>query len=179
MTTRYVKSVKRGALCVLALYAGLGASAPARAQGQIYLCVNQNGQKELTDTARRTGCKLLDLPPAIPAPPRRAGPLPRVAGPALAAPAFAGQTPTNFPRVDTSLQKARDSDRRQILLDELSSEEQRLGELKKEFNNGEPERNGNEKNYGKYLERASLMKDNIGRAEKNVDALKREIANVR
>ena len=99
--------------------------------------------------------------------------------PALAAPALAGQTPTNFPRVDTSLQKARDSDRRQILLDELNSEEQRLGELKKEFNNGEPERNGNEKNYGKYLERASLMKDNIGRAEKNVDALKREIANVR
>jgi predicted nucleic acid-binding Zn-ribbon protein len=82
-------------------------------------------------------------------------------------------------RLPASQQRARDDDRREILNDELRSEERKLAELRRDFNNGEPERQGNEKNYAKYQERVLQMRDNIGRAEKNVDALKREIANIR
>jgi hypothetical protein len=176
MTTRYLRGGLLGPLLLLALCAGSGASAPARADGQIYLCVNQNGQKTLTDTAARSGCKALDLPTMILAPPRRSGAGPRAGAPSAPA---ATPAPAAFPRVDNAQQKARDNDRRQILVDELNSEQQRLGELKKEFNNGEPERNGNEKNFAKYQERVALLKDDVGRVEKNVEALKREIANIR
>ena len=58
-------------------------------------------------------------------------------------------------------QKARDSDRKQILQDELKTEEQKLADLKKEYNNGEPERRGDERNFAKYQERTTMMKENI------------------
>ncbi|MDB5909509.1 MAG: hypothetical protein JWP34_3623, partial [Massilia sp.] len=103
--------------------------------------------------------------------PRRAEARPRAAMPAAA--------PSDFPKVDNAQQRARDDDRREILNDELRSEERKLAELRREFNNGEPERQGNERNYVKYQERVAQMKDDIGRAEKNIDALKREIANIR
>lgn len=166
----------------LALAAALaaGACAPARADGQIFLCVDADGRKELTDVNKKGNCKLLDLPGAIAAPPRRAAPVPappRAGGGGGGGAAAA--TPADFPKVDSSEQKARDNDRRQILVDELKAEEQKLAALKLEYNGGEPERHGNERNYAKYLERVAQMKDNIGRAEKNVEALKREIANIR
>ena len=106
---------------------------------------------------------------------------PRASGSCAATVAGRGgaTAPADFPKVDSSAQKARDNDRRQILVDELKAEEQKLAALKLEYNGGEPERQGNERNYAKYLERVAHMKDNIGRAEKNVEALKREIANIR
>lgn len=166
----------------LVLLTGLAGMAAARADGQIYLCVDADGRKELTDINRKGNCKSLDLPGAITAPPKK----PASAGtsapsaPASPAPARAAPTsPADFPKVDTAAQKARDSDRRQILLDELKKEEDKLAVLRKDFNGGEPERQGNERNYAKYQERVADMKDNISRAEKNVEALKREIATIR
>jgi hypothetical protein len=50
---------------------------------------------------------------------------------------------------------------------------QKLAELRREFNNGEPERRGDERNYAKYQERVAALRDSISRSEKNVDALKR------
>ncbi|MET3134085.1 hypothetical protein AAKU55_004379 [Oxalobacteraceae bacterium GrIS 1.11] len=158
---------------ILAVLFGLGACALARADGQIYLCVDADGHKELTDVSKKGNCKQLDLPGAIAAPQKRSG---TAAPHAVSAPV---STPSSFPKVDTSEQKARDGDRRQILQEELKSEEQKLVELKKEFNGGEPERNGNERNYAKYQERVAQMKDGISRVEKNIEALKREIANIR
>jgi hypothetical protein len=166
--------VKR--LLILAALAGLSACAPARADGQIYLCVDADGRKELNDVGRKGKCKLLDLPGTISAPsPRKPAPAaPRQDNPAP----VASPSPSDFPRVDNAQQKARDLDRRLILQEELQSEEAKLTFLKKEFN-GEPERNGSERNNPKYLERVAQMKDSISRAEKNVEALKREIANIR
>jgi hypothetical protein len=77
------------------------------------------------------------------------------------------------------MQKMRDNDRKQILLDEMKSEEQKLAALKKEYNNGEPERRGDERNYAKYQERTASMKDELDRTEKNVDALKRELGTLK
>ncbi|UGQ47347.1 DUF4124 domain-containing protein [Massilia endophytica] len=148
------------------------ALAAGSAQAQIYRCVDANGHKEYTDTRKGSHCTLLDLPGAIPAPAARSAPPPR-ARPQV--PAAASQ----FPRVDTAEQKARDADRRAILTEELNAEMKRLGELKAEFNNGEPERRGDERNYAKYQERVAGLRDNIARSEKNVEALKREISNIR
>lgn len=168
------QTVRACALAIAALVSSAGA------HGQVmYKCVDDSGHVLYTDTLR-PNCKALDLPSSgatgpIAAPARRA------AGPArtTAAPAAAPNTPADFPRVNVSQQRARDDDRREILNDELRSEEKKLVEQRREFNNGEPERQGNEKNYVKYQERVAQMRDNIGRAEKNVDALKREIANIR
>ncbi len=146
----------------------------ARAQGTVYKCVDDSGRVEFTDVNKR-GCKALDLPGFIPAPPAHSG---RAAGArqASAAPAVA---PANFPRVDTAQQRARDDDRREILTDELRSEERKLADQKLAFNNGEPERQGNERNYAKYQERVIQMRDDLGRTERNIEALKRELANIK
>ena len=68
---------------------------------------------------------------------------------------------------------------RRILEDELSKEEAKLADLRKEFNGGEPERRGDERNYQKYLDRVQRLKDDIGRSEVNIASLKRELASVR
>ena len=73
------------------------------------------------------------------------------------------------------LARARDSDSRKILESELKSEEAKLAEMQKEFNNGEPERQGGERNYQKYLDRVEEMRAAIARKQSDVAALKREL----
>ena len=61
----------------------------------------------------------------------------------------------------------------------MKSEEQKLANLRKDYNNGEPERRGDERNFAKYQERTAAMKEDLDRAEKNIEALKREIGNLK
>ncbi|MDG0831498.1 hypothetical protein EXH51_01905 [Pelomonas saccharophila] len=79
-------------------------------------------------------------------------------------------------RVDAQQQRTRDDERRRVLQTELRSAEERLATAQKEFNNGQGERRGDERNYQKYLDRMAELKDNISRYEADVQALKREIA---
>lgn len=79
-------------------------------------------------------------------------------------------------KVEANEQKARDTDARRILEDELRKEEAQLAALQKEFNNGEPERRGDEKNFQKYQDRVADMKASIARKESDVAALKRELS---
>jgi hypothetical protein len=154
------------------LLAAICASAHAHvhAQSDVFLCVDEHGNKEYKNTGTTKGCKRVDLPgiTTIPAPKRP-----------IVAQTAAKASPADFPKVDGGTQKARDNDRRQILLDELKTEEEKLTLLQKEYNNGEPERRGDEKNYAKYQERTAAMKEDISRTEKNIDALKRELANLK
>ena len=78
--------------------------------------------------------------------------------------------------LDAATQRARDADARRILEAELRREEERLATLRREFNNGEPERRGDERNYARYQERVAEMRAAIARKEVDVAALKREIA---
>jgi hypothetical protein len=78
-------------------------------------------------------------------------------------------------RIDPGTQKVRDADARRILEAELRKEEEALAQLKKEYNNGEPERRGDEANYQKYLDRTAEMKSNVARKEGDISALKREL----
>lgn len=162
-------------LSMLVLLAAAGA--PAQAQGEVYVCVDDDGRREYKNTGATRGCKRVDLPglSMVPAPAARAAAPVQTA----AAKPAAATTPPDFPKVDSATQKARDTDRRRILNDEMKAEEEKLASLKKEFNNGEPERRGDERNYAKYQERVALMQENISRTEKNIEALRREIGNLK
>lgn len=142
------------------------------AQSDVFVCVDERGNKEYKNNGATKGCKRIDLANiTVMAAPRRA---PVIAQTASIKPA---SSPGDFPKIDSSTQKTRDNDRRQILLDEMKIEEVKLTDLKKEFNGGEPERQGNERNFAKYQERVAGMKEEIGRTEKNIEALKRELGN--
>lgn len=82
------------------------------------------------------------------------------------------------PRTDGSPeQRARDSDSRAILEAELKKAEAKLAEQQKEYNNGEPEKQGIEsRNYQRYLDRVAELKDSITRNQSDIAGLKREIS---
>ncbi len=79
-------------------------------------------------------------------------------------------------KVDPGAQRQRDSDARRILEAELRREEDKLAALKRELNNGEPERRGDERNYQNYLDRVAQMRASLSRGEADIAALKRELA---
>ena len=133
----------------------------------------------------RSDCKLVEggnvtvvrgtAPAAAPAAParapvtRRAGPAPRTAS-----------APPPAPRIDTPEQRARDSDAKAILEQELRRAEAKQAELVKEYNNGEPDKIGGEaRNYQKYLDRVAEMKASIARNQSDIDGLKRELSRLR
>jgi hypothetical protein len=73
------------------------------------------------------------------------------------------------PRVSEDTQKTRDDDRRRILDEELAEE----------LASQEAVRNGNERNYERFLERVQPYRDAVATHERNIEALKREIANLK
>ncbi|MCG3190513.1 MAG: hypothetical protein LKCHEGNO_03246 [Burkholderiaceae bacterium] len=79
-------------------------------------------------------------------------------------------------KVDPAAQRQRDSDARKLLEGELKREEARLAEMQKAFNNGEPERQGDERNFQRYLDRVAEMRSAIARKQEDVAAIKRELA---
>jgi hypothetical protein len=119
--------------------------------------------------ARDKGCRTIEGAPItiVPATKLRA--------PAAASAPGAAGRPGDNNRVDPAEQRARDSDAKRILSDELRREEDRLAQLRRDFNNGEPERNGDERNYQKYLDRVAEMKAAIVRKEADIAAIKREL----
>lgn len=155
------------------------------AHAQIYRCESANGVVEYSNSpgsGKDRNCRAVDLPavtsiPAPKLPPGRGSGAGNNAG--NGGGASARNSPENFPRVDGAAQKSRDTDRKRIIEDELRKEEVRLLDLKKEYNNGEPERQGDERNYQKYLDRVQRLKDDIGRSEGNITSLRRELAAVR
>lgn len=142
---------------------------------QIYRCnAAGGGAPEYINNAKDAqsrGCKLLE-----------GGNVTVVQGqqPALKAPVrVAASSPSgSATRTDAGPeQKARDSDTRSILQSELKKAEARLADQQKEYNNGEPEKQGIEgRNYQRYLDRVSDLKDGITRNQSDIAGLKREIS---
>ena len=79
-------------------------------------------------------------------------------------------------KVDPAAQRQRDNDARKLLEAELRREESRLADMQKAFNNGEPERQGDERNYQRYLDRVEEMRSAISRKEEDIAAIRRELA---
>lgn len=93
--------------------------------------------------------------------------------------ASAGPSGSASPRVDSADQRAKDSDTRLILESELKKAEARQAELLKEYNNGEPEKQGPEtRNHQKYLDRIAELKASIARNESDIAGIRREMGRV-
>ena len=159
-----------------ALMCGATALAQTQVRNLVYRCP---GNPVLyTDTisekeARERGCRTIEGAPITviqtPRPRAEGTPVPSTIRPS-------NTRPEPSARVEPSEQRKRDSDRRAILSAELRRDEQALAELQREYNNGEPERRGDERNYQRYLDRVAEMKANISRKESDVAAIKRELA---
>ena len=89
------------------------------------------------------------------------------------------QPPGSFPKVDAETQKNRDKVRRQILDNELAQEMTQLEDAKKALAEGEATRLGSERNYQRYLDRIQPLKDAVAEHQKNIDALKEELAGLK
>ena len=116
--------------------------------------------------AEKLGCKKLEGGPVT------VIQMTKPRGTATAVPSASG---AGVGRVDPAAQRARDSDARRILEAELKGEEDRLAEMKKEYNNGQPERQGNEQNYQKYVDRVGQLSAAIARKEADIAAIRREL----
>ena len=138
----------------------------ASAAGQIvYKCEKPNGTAEYANGATvPPGCKKVDVESAS-----------VVTIPAPKAQPKASTSPEDFPKVDGNTQRARDNDRRKLLEAELQTQQDKLAALRKDFNNGQPERQGDERNYQKYLDRVEQMRGDIARTEANIASVKREL----
>lgn len=157
-------------LAPLFIFASLG----AQAQGTVYRCPGPPVLYTDALTAKEAnerGCRTIEGSPITVV----QSPRPRTGGTAAAAaPAAQGQPGEN--RVDAGQQRVRDDERRRVLQTELRAAEERLAGAQREFNNGQGERRGDERNYQKYLDRMAELKDSIARYEADVQALRREIA---
>jgi hypothetical protein len=121
--------------------------------------------------AKARDCRTIEGAPISVVQSARRKPPAEQAAASAAAPARGADT-----KVDPAAQKVRDTDSRRILEGELRKEEDALAALKRDYNNGEPERRGDERNFAKYQERVAEMKAAITRKEADIAALRRELA---
>ncbi|MHB8950400.1 MAG: hypothetical protein ACYC4S_15250 [Rhodoferax sp.] len=154
---------------LIALAAGVF-SANSVAQERIYRCGN-----EYTNTvpdAKAKGCKLVAGGNVTVV----QGTRPNGSQPKPAAVAVATQSGSAGQRIDAADQKSRDSDARRILEEELKRSLARQDELRREYNNGEPEKQGIEsRNYQKYLDRVAELKAALARNESDIAGIRREL----
>jgi hypothetical protein len=160
-------------LCFLA---ALLAALPVQAD-VMYQCVDESGHKSFSNvksTTKGTRCTAMDLGPVSSVPPP---PPPKAAAKAA--------SPADFPKVDNGTQKARDGDRRRILEGELASEQKALDEARRVLaeqeatilpNERMQTRTGGGINGGKVEERVAPYRDKVALHERNVEAIKKELA---
>ena len=165
--------MKFAVILPLTLFQLLAPLTGAIAQDGIYRCGNEYTNNAADAKAR--GCKPLEggnvtviqgsRPPVSPA-----------SGTARAGTA-ATASPMGAPRVDAGEQRNRDAGARAILEAELKRIEVRQAALLREYNNGEPEKMGNEsRNYQKYLDRTAELKASIARNEEDMSGIRRELS---
>ena len=154
-------------LLLLPLAAILLVANSANAQDRIYRCGNEYTNNVAEAQARN--CKLIE-----------GGNVTVVQGPRVPAATVKLASATQASqRVDAGEQKARDSDARAILESELKKAQARQAELLKEYNNGDPEKRGDEaRNYQKYIDRVAELKSGIARNDSDIAGIKRELERV-
>ena len=165
---RLVMDMKKTVIAILSVWA---VCFSVHAQERIYRCGNQ--YTNTVSEAQAKGCKLVEggnVTVVQGTRPIKAAPLKESSG---SAPVSSGA------RVDASEQKSRDSDARLILQSELTKAEARQAELLKEYNNGEPEKRGDEaRNYQKFLDRVADLKASLARNQSDMDGIRRELGRV-
>jgi hypothetical protein len=136
-----------------------------RCPGNVYTSSSDLQPKQ----AEEKGCKVIESAPVT------IVQTPKPAAAARTNAPIASSSPREG-KVDPAAQRQRDNDARRLLEAELQREEARLADLQKEFNNGEPERQGGERNYQRYADRVADMRSAIARKEEDIAAIKRELA---
>lgn len=158
-----------GLLLVAALLLLVGEAVQAQDRS-VYRCPGNLYTDQITPKeAAERGCKTLDgaLVTVVQGSARK---------PAAGAASGASGAARADARIDPADQRARDSDARRILVAELSKEEDKLAQLRKDYNGGAPERRGEERNFARYQERVAELKAAIDRKEADIAAIKRELA---
>lgn len=150
----------------IAITAALLATAPM-AWADVYKCLDDEGHVTYTNTkpSPKAKCTAISRDQRVSTVPGRAAP--------------ATPSPAGFPKVDGATQKARDNDRRRILEQELTTEQRNLDHAKKDLADQEAIRTGDERNYQRVLERLQPFKDKVALHERNIEALKKEIGNLK
>lgn len=140
---------------------------PAAAASTIYRCTDENGGTLISNAKVDKSCRAVasGAESNVPAPKIRS--------------AAANPSPAGFPRVGEDTQKARDSDRRRILEDELASERKGLDQARKDLAEQEAVRAADEHNSPRGIERLQPYKERIALHERNIEAINKELANLR
>ena len=129
----------------------------------LYKCTEESGVVLYTNQkSPKKHCVVLSHTPSPAAAPAPATGAPR-------ARASATPTPTDFPRVSGNEQKNRDNDRRAILDKELASETASAEKARKAVQEA-----GNQP-----ADKLQALRDTLALHERNIDALKKEIGNLR
>lgn len=139
-------------------------------QADIYKCADADGHVTYSNTATKN-CKKLNLDAPGSAPTTSAAPTGKSAA--------KNPTPATFPKVDDNTQKSRDTDRRRILESEQSAEQKNFEQAKKELAEQEALRGADDKNSQKTLDRLQPFKDRVALHGRNLEAIRKEIANLR
>lgn len=139
---------------------------PATAQ-TIYKCTDASGGTLISNARVDKNCKaIVSNPESSPSAPKARS---------SASPATANPTPAGFPRVAEDTQKARDGDRRHILEQELAGEQRSLEQARKELAEQEALRTANDSRQ----ERILPYKDRVGQHERNIQAIQKELSNLK
>lgn len=155
------------------LLAGLLTSVSLQAQERIYRCGNEYTNN--AEQAKARGCKPIEGGNITIV----QGTQPRAAAQSSAPTPRASGGNASRPAADSAAQRARDSDARTILEAELRKAEERLAQARKDYANGEPEKQGIEgRNHQRYLDRVAELKAAVARAEGDVASIRRELERV-
>jgi chromosome segregation ATPase len=87
--------------------------------------------------------------------------------------------PPGFPRETASSSASARDRQREVLERELAAEQQALKQAQQALTEQEAVRSGDERNYARVLERLQPYKDTVQNHEKNIQALQRELANLK
>jgi hypothetical protein len=150
-------------LPVVLLYGTAFAQQPQTTE--IYRCIDSDGRRHYTnskkDTVGMKQCELvtsqINVAPATRAPAARA----------------------TFPRESATASASARERQREILERELASEQKALEQAKQALAAQEAVRMGDERNYARVEERLQPFKDTINNHEKNIQALQRELGNLK
>lgn len=144
------------------------AAAQATEEITIWSCRDKDGRTHVTNLKEDTAgmkCRIVQQTRVQVVPSPEAAPKP------AAKPAAPGV----FPKENAQARASARDRQREILERELKQEEELLAKARKELEEQEAVRYGDERNYARVLERLQKYKDAVELHEKNVESLRREL----
>jgi|SRR5690349_7019825 chromosome segregation ATPase len=148
---------------VLVLTAVLAATVHAQSATEIWKCKSPDGKWTYTNDrneAEKMKCETVTRQVNV--------------APATRAPTGS----TGFPKESAEQRASARERQRSVLEKELATEQAALAKAQQDLSAQEAIRNGDERNYARVLERLQPYKDSVETHEKNIEALKRELANL-